>query len=110
MTTRVDIEEIETTKGEKLLATVLAAFLLIGLLWVYFHIDVERDHPFRPPESTLSSADRIALARSARADARLFAAQRREALRRRALIDRREAYRTALDEGRPAPDLRRRYR
>ena len=35
MATRVDVEEIETTKSEKLLATVLAVFVLIGLLWGY---------------------------------------------------------------------------
>jgi hypothetical protein len=44
MTTRVDAEQIETTKGEKLLAAVLAMFLLIGLLWVYFHVDVDRGY------------------------------------------------------------------
>ena len=33
MSTRVDVEEIQTTKGEKLLAVVLAVFLLIGGVW-----------------------------------------------------------------------------
>lgn len=32
-TTRVDVEEIETTKSEKLLAVVLAVFLLLGGVW-----------------------------------------------------------------------------
>ena len=109
MTTRVDVEEIETTKGEKLLAAILAGFLLIGVLWIYFHIDVERDHAFRMPEATLSATDRAALARLDRARARLGAAERREAVRRRTLIDRREAYRTALDEGSSSAPLKRRY-
>jgi hypothetical protein len=35
MTSRVDVEELETTKSEKLLAVVLGVFLLIGSLWAY---------------------------------------------------------------------------
>src|SRR4051812_49833288 len=73
MTTRVDVEEIETTKGEKLLAAVLAGFLLVGVLWIYFHIDVERDHFARTP---VPAADRAVLDRADRAAVRLRAAQR----------------------------------
>jgi hypothetical protein len=39
MTTRVDLEEIESTKSEKFLAVVLAAFLLIGSIWFYVKVD-----------------------------------------------------------------------
>lgn len=39
MTTRVDIEEIESTKSEKFLAVVLLAFLLIGTIWFYVKVD-----------------------------------------------------------------------
>ena len=39
VSTRVDVEEIQTTKCEKLLAVVLALFLLIGGIWVYVKID-----------------------------------------------------------------------
>ena len=39
VSTRVDVEEIQTTKSEKLLAVVLAGFLLIGGIWVYVKID-----------------------------------------------------------------------
>jgi len=67
MTTRVDVEQIETTNGEKLLAAVLAIFMLIGLLWVYFHVDVERQHDFRSPGATLTASDRAALTRHDRA-------------------------------------------
>ena len=35
----VDVEEIQTTKSEKLLAVVLAAFLLVGGIWAYQKID-----------------------------------------------------------------------
>ena len=39
MTTRVDIEEIESTRSEKFLAVVLLAFLLIGTIWFYVKVD-----------------------------------------------------------------------
>lgn len=110
MTTRVEVEEIQTTNSERLLATVLAIFMLIGLLWVYFHVDVEGRYDFRSPRATLSASDRAALAHQDRAADRLGAAKRREAARRRQLVDRRETYRTALDEGRRDPALKRRYR
>lgn len=109
MTTRVDVEQIQTTKGEKLLVAVLAAFVLIGLLWVYFHIDVERDHVPRATQSTLSAADRAALDRRDATARRLTEARGVESGRRRVLVDRREAYRTALDEGRRDAELERRY-
>lgn len=109
MTTRVDVEEIETTKGEKLLAGVLAIFTLIGLLWGYFHIDVERQYEFRSPEASLSASDSAALTRHDRALSDLRAARRLQAARRQQLVDRREAYRTALDEGRRDQLLERRY-
>ena len=35
LSTHVDVEEIQTTKSEKLLALVLAGFLLVGGLWSY---------------------------------------------------------------------------
>jgi hypothetical protein len=84
-------------------------FLLIGLLWVYFHIDVEREYAYRAPEATLAADERAALDRHRRASDELSSASRREENRRRALVDRREAYRTALDEGNRDPVLRRRY-
>jgi hypothetical protein len=110
MTTRVDVEEIQTTRSEKLMATVLAGFVLIGLLWVYFHIDVERDYVPRSAQATLSAADRAALKRHDAAARTLTRARGVEAARRRVLVDRREAYRTALDEGRQDVALERRYR
>jgi len=39
MTTRVDIEDISSTKSEKFLAVVLAVFLLIGSIWFYVKVD-----------------------------------------------------------------------
>jgi hypothetical protein len=39
MTTHVDVEDISSTKSEKFLAVVLAAFLLIGSIWFYVKVD-----------------------------------------------------------------------
>lgn len=39
MSTRVDLEEIESTRSEKALALVLVVFLLIGTLWFYAKVD-----------------------------------------------------------------------
>ncbi len=85
----------------------LAVFVLIGLLWGYLQIDVERSYDYRPPEATLTSGDRPALTRHQRAVGRLLEARGRQASRRRVLADRREEYRTALDEGRRDPVLQR---
>jgi len=38
MSTRVDTEEIESTRSEKLLAVCLAAFLLVGTAWFYVKV------------------------------------------------------------------------
>ena len=110
MSTRVDVEEIETTKGEKLLAVVLTIFTLVGLLWAYFNIDAERDYPFRSPVASLSASEQAAIARYDQARAEFIEARRVEFAKRRQLVDRREAYRTALDEGRTDPALERDYR
>lgn len=111
MTTRVDVEEIETTKGEKLLAAVLAVFVLIGLLWAYYNIDVE--HQFRSyafSGSSLSAADRSAMDERARTEAELGRARQDESQARRRLVDIREAYRTALDASQRDPALESSYR
>ena len=108
MTTRVDVEEIEATRGEKLLAVVLTAFLLAGALWVYFNIDREGHHSARPAE--VSAADRAAVERRDHAARAVHSAKRSESARRRALVEAREAYRTALEESGSAPALGARYR
>ena len=126
MTTDVDVEQIETTKGEKLLAVVLAVFLLTGLLWTYFNVDVEpaqQDYaaPFcyedcdpyldEPQRAKLvSPADNAALAAASRARQRLDRASSIVGQRRGTVTDRRETYRTALDEGRRDSTLERQYR
>ena len=45
MRIRPDVEDIQTTRTEKLLAVVFAAFLLLGGVWTYQKIDdVVRHH------------------------------------------------------------------
>lgn len=103
----IDVDEIQTTRGEKALAVVLAIFIFIGFVWAYTKIDT-RDG-FQEPVP-ISAEDQAAIDAHAAAQSELFAAQ---AARDEALADldlRRERYRTALDAGREAVGLRREYR
>jgi hypothetical protein len=109
MSTRVDVEEIQTTKSEKLLAVVLTVFLLIGGVWTYQRIDNEVREAVGVERVTPSAEERAALARLDNARARHEAAASRRAAARDQLELRREAYRTALDAGRSAPGLERAY-
>ena len=102
----VDVEDIESTKSEKLLAVVLAIFLLIGGIWTYEKID---DVVREATKVTLSPAEQTALARFDEAQARVFRTQDEESRALQELEVRREAYRTALDAGQPAGDLERAY-
>ena len=110
MSTRVDIEEIESTKSEKLLAVVLAIFLLIGGIWTYQKIDDYVRDAIASGPVELDPADRAALDRLAGVEAQLREAHKAERLARDRLEVSREAYRTALDAGRSAPELEREYR
>lgn len=107
MSTRVDIEELQTTKSEKLLAGVLVVFLMIGGVWTYQKID-DWVKPDQQP-AFFEPAASPEIERRDRAQRQLEAASARE---RRALQElelRREAYRTALDADRPAARLEREY-
>jgi hypothetical protein len=106
----LDVEEIETTKSEKLLAVVLAVFLLIGAIWTYQKLDDWVAESVAPVHVELSPADEAAIARSTNANQRLAAAQTQALGARSNLELRREAYRTALDAGQPAKDLERQYK
>jgi hypothetical protein len=104
----VDFEEVESTKSEKLLAVVLAVFLLIGGIWAYAEIDDYVDAAIAQPRQT--PAERAALERLRVAEERLAEARIAEEGARADLELRREAYRTALDAERPAAQLELRYR
>jgi hypothetical protein len=106
MSARVDVEELQTTKSEKLLAVVLVVFLLIGGVWTYQKID----DWVRQRVDLPTPAGQEAIRRANEAEQRLFRAQTRERRARSQLEFRREAYRTALDAGDPAAALRARYR
>jgi hypothetical protein len=105
----VDVEEIQTTKSEKLLAVVLAIFLLIGAVWTYQKIDDWVAETVAPVQVELSPADQTAIARSTAANQRWSTAQTRIMEAQSNLELKREAYRTALDAGQPAADLEREY-
>jgi flagellar biogenesis protein FliO len=110
MSAMLDVEDVQTTKGEKLLAVVLTIFLLIGGVWTYQKIDdVVRDTS--PPDYSYrgTPAEQAAVRRLNLADRRLLAAEQKARAARSNLELKREAYRTALDEGRRAPQLRQAY-
>jgi hypothetical protein len=107
LSTQVDVEEIQTSKSEKLLAVVLAAFLLVGGLWTYQRIDDALRDAVDP--AAAAPADRVAVDRLEVANARFFETEESE---RRALEQMelaREAYRTALDADAPSVMLQRSY-
>jgi ABC-type multidrug transport system fused ATPase/permease subunit len=108
MTRTVDVEQLQTTKGEKLLALVFAAFLLIGGIWAYQEIDDRVRSALPAREAT--PAERQAMRTLGIAQQRLARAENEVEQSRQELELRREAYRTALDAGEPAGALRLRYR
>jgi hypothetical protein len=106
-TTRVEIEEIESTKSEKFLAVVLAAFLLVGGIWFYVKTDDWVRGAVEIPQPT--PAQQAAMDAAQSASSRYEQASAEHAQARDDLELAREAYRTALDAGRSAPALEREY-
>lgn len=106
MTTHVDIEDIQTTRGEKILALVMTAFLLLGGIWAYDHLEVH--HGYVSPSYT--PAERRAISANEAARQRLFAANQRVQAARNELEISREAYRTAIEAHQPSTKLGVRYR
>ena len=106
MSTRVEVEDVRTTKGEKLLAVVLTVFLLIGGVWAYQKID-DAVRSSTPPDFSYRGTpdEQAAVTRLEGANADSRPARCRRA--RDNLEFRREAYRTALDANRPAAELER---
>ncbi len=102
-TTRVDVDEIQTTRVEKLLAFVLAVFLLIGGLWIYHNLRQEATYPHP------TAAEQAAMDRESRAEQRVYRAQSQVSRARDRLELSREAYRTALEAKQPAGRLERAY-
>lgn len=65
MTTRVPLEEIEVSMGEKVLAVMLAIFISIGAIWAYVRIDEVGTVAVQPTpaEQTAIKANKAANAR-----------------------------------------------
>src|SRR6185312_4859049 len=106
MSARADVEEIETTRAEKLLAVVLAVFLLVGGIWFYDRID---DWTRSSRTYALTAAEQAAVNAADRAQSELREASTVAAQARQNLELTREAYRTALEAHQPAERLRRAY-
>lgn len=106
MSTQVELSEMEATRGEKLLAFVLAVFLLVGGLWAYFQpLDRDEEQSSTPELGTPAAIQRY----ESTQDGLRRAARRRETARRNLEVAR-EDYRTAIDAGRPAGGLEADYR
>jgi len=108
MPTSVDIEDLGTTKSEKLLAFVMLVFLLIGGIWSYQEIDDRVRASIELGQAT--PPEQAALNQSVEAQRRLLEADSRGARARRDVEFRREEFRAALDAGRPSVALERQYR
>ena len=109
-TTLVDLEEIETTKTEKLLAVVLTVFLLIGGIWLYAKIDDTNRQGYHAQDTYYTASERAAIELAAVARNQLDQAEIAVQAALQDLELSREAYRTALDAGRPGPALENAYR
>ena len=105
-TTRVDLEEIQTTRTEKFLAWVLAAFLLIGGLWIYHRLGQQQD---RYVPAVATAQEQVALDRHQADENEVFQLQNAVARDESRLVHDREAYRTALEAKQPAATLAQAY-
>ena len=105
MTTQIENDDIQTTRGEKVLALVLTVFLLIGGIWAYTRLDVH--HGYQAPAYT--PAEQAAISKYNAAQNRFFAAQSAVDSAQNRLELSREAYRTALEAHQPSAALGERY-
>ena len=104
-TTRVDAEEIESTRSEKFLAVVLTAFLLIGAVWGYVKAEdwISRDVSMTAAEQAAVNARETAWTQQAIAEKSLEDAKNTLDLAR-------EDYNTALGAHQPTGALEQAYR
>src|SRR5712691_821411 len=106
MSTRVAVDEIGVTRTEKLLAFVLAGFLLLGGLWIYHRLQRPEYVNVAPPPPAQAQA----LNQFQRAQERVSRAGDAVGSARQRLELTREAYRTALEAKQPAARLAAQYR
>lgn len=102
-----DVETAGTTKGEKLLAAILAVFVLIGLIWAYTELKVEHKFDYASTQPTRTEQRVLDRYDDARYDAQRARARLRRA--QDAVVGTRETYRTELDAGNAATELRADY-
>lgn len=107
MRATADVEELQITRTEKLLAVVLTAFLLLGGIWTYTRLDNVVRHHVRIPTAALATSP--AVERESTAQQRVFQEQERSRQALQSLELRREAYRTALEAHKPAHQLEQQY-
>jgi hypothetical protein len=109
---RVGDGEIETSASEKVLAVVLAIFIVIGASWAYEKLDevAQPDISLHQPNAALrDSGEMVAIERHREATGAAREARREHDAATRQLVIRREAYRTALDAGEPSAALQAEY-
>ena len=107
---RLDLEEIEITKTEKLLALVLTVFFLIGGSWAYAKVDNVVRSELVSVDAYFTAEERAAVGRASEAQQRLDGAERALAQSRVDLELARERYRTALDADQPSGEFAAAYR
>jgi hypothetical protein len=109
-TSRLDLEEVEITNTEKLLALVLTVFFLIGGIWAYAKVDNVVRTELVSVDSYFTAEERAAVDRAGDAQQRLEGAERALGQARVDLELARERYRTALDADQPPGQLEAAYR
>jgi len=108
-TTRLDTDEIESTRTEKFLAVILTLFLLVGSIWLYLKVGdwVERDDPYA--YSAMTTSQRAVIEASDDASMAYEKATRRQETATVALDKARADYDVALQAGDPTAGLKRDY-
>jgi hypothetical protein len=106
-TTRLDTDEIESTRTEKFLAVILTVFLLVGSIWLYLKVGdwVEHDDPY----SSMTTSQQAVIDASNDASMDYDKAARRQETATTTLDKARADYEVALQAGEPAAGLKRDY-
>lgn len=106
MSTHVDLEDMTSTRSEKVLAAVLAIFLLIGTGWFYVKVDAWVGHDKAWEYTT---AEQQAIDASVVADDTAFRAEEERDTTLTDLELAREQLRLAIEQGEETADLRTSY-
>lgn len=107
MSTKTEVENIKTSGSEKVLAGVLAIFILIGGVWTYSQIGKVSEDTYRddyggmmfPSAADLSPEDQAALKAGNRASNDLWQANRQVQKAKNQIEFTGDAYRTEIDAG-----------